>query len=623
MTKLGQKHRKQLKFKKAILTICFLLIPILFLHKVDSGDFFHNLNTGRNIFQHHNLPHFDDLTFSAYGKPWIAHSWGSGLVYYFIYKIFGYFGINILFSLLGLLSSIILYLTLGKLKSNFTLKIIFTLLAAAIASLRWPTRPEVLGTLFPICLIYFLLSRKKLSIYIPAFFWFWGIFYGASTLLGLAILVLWIISTKSFNKRALIIFTASVTTSTLNGYEFSSLFYIFKIPKVATNIGEWQPLIALINKNSLDLTLYYQYIVLTYSLFIILYIIAFTYTLVINFKLISKNSFLFAISFFAFAPLYSNRFIEQGVFLATPALAITVSNMPSKIRHGLIIISAILISLAIYTRANQQTIGLGLSQWPFQTKVTTYLKENNINGNIFSSQEIGSFLSWYLPNSKVFADTRDDLFIETDVVHDVKKLSAGIVNIFDITNKYGANIIIGRITSANIYKPVFYSNEWQILLITDGYFIATRKQDFPNINGRIDSIDPYLSPPTKSGKIEGAEAELNNLIKSDNKNTKAKLLLVDLKLAKGQAREAEIIFNSIPAPKNANIFDKIARQELAQRIYLQEHKCKQALQASKEVENLRKHKFIFSPNLQIPTNSDGLKGEYALMCAEYSLKIGL
>ncbi|MFI5205434.1 MAG: hypothetical protein ACHQVK_00690, partial [Candidatus Paceibacterales bacterium] len=124
---------------------------------------------------HHSLPYVDDLTFTAFGKPWVAHSWGAGLIFYFVYSLFGPNGIDVLFALFGALASLFLFLTLVYLKVDRKATLVFVWLAASIISLRWPTRPEVLGPLFLSMLVYFLTVQKKKLIFLPIFFWLWGI----------------------------------------------------------------------------------------------------------------------------------------------------------------------------------------------------------------------------------------------------------------------------------------------------------------------------------------------------------------------------------------------------------------------------------------------------------------
>jgi hypothetical protein len=249
---------------KALYLLFFLVVGVLFLHPINAGDFFHHLNTGRYIIQHWQLPYNDDLSFTAYGKPWVAYAWGSGLLFYVIVQLFGYQGISVLFALLGSLAGVFMFMTLKRLKIETNLALIFTLLACSLISVRWPTRPEVLGPFFVTALLFLLAGKKELSWRLPFFFLTWSIFYGSSVFLGMGILITFIVSQRLFSWKHLGILCACTLLGMLNGYGLSSFLYIFQIPKIASHVGEWLPLTTALNPNLPEVTLFYQIPFLVY-----------------------------------------------------------------------------------------------------------------------------------------------------------------------------------------------------------------------------------------------------------------------------------------------------------------------------------------------------------------------
>ena len=394
-------------------------------------------------------------------------------MYYFVFKFFGYWGISSLFAFFGLATSLLLFQLLKSLNVPILTSSILTLTATSIASFRWPSRPEIMGPFFTMVLIYLLVVKQKHLKLVPFIFLVWGIFYGASAFLGIGIFLFWILTSNSLNKKTSVIFATSVIFSLLNGYGLSSFFYIVQIRNIGPHIGEWLPLFATIYKAPPTVALFYRYIVIAYLLFTALYTISLLLMILKNRKIVINNLFLFGLSISIFAAFYMNRFISLAAFFATPTFGLIWLKSSRGIRKILLTGLILTCSLATVTRFNRIDFGSGLKESIFQTKIVDFMKTNNLKGNIFSSQEIGSFLNWYLPDSKVFVDTRDDLFLNTLVIEDLDSLARERIGIIEILNKYGANIIVGHITS-NIYKPIFSSESWKILLTTDEYFIAVK-----------------------------------------------------------------------------------------------------------------------------------------------------
>lgn len=582
---------------------------MLFLHPIDSGDLFHHLNTGRYITEKKQLPKYDNLTFTAYGKPWVAYAWGSGLVYYKTYNLFQYAGISTLIALLGVTASYFLFQTLIKLNLNPVISGTFTLFAASIASLRWPSRPEIMAAVFTSILIYYLTNAKKCLKFTPLLFFLWGIIYGSSAFLGIIIFLFWIIATNTLNKKTLSLFALSMIAAFLNGYGLSGFLYVFQIPKIGPRIGEWLPLLTTINKDLAVLAFSYQYIVLAYLIFTAIYTITIVTAIFKKHTVVYKNLFYFGISISIFAAFYMNRFINLTPFLAIPALAIIWIEINTLMKRIMFISILLVILLSAYLKLSQFSFELDLTDWPFQKKIIRYMKNNDLNGNVFSSQEIGSFLSWNLPNSKVFVDTRDDLFTQTSVLSDLDLLANKKINILEILDKHGANIIVGRTASGTIYKPVFYSNSWVLTFITDGYFIAVRKNSFPNIKNGISAVDITTNPPAKPGELDQAETEVTELIRLDNETLTNKLMLIEIKLAKGEPNEARSIFDSIKSDESLQLSD------LSARIYLSQNDCHNAKKSLGEIEAfIKKHKFIFYPTLKFPTEIARYSIEYQKKC---------
>ena len=177
-----------------IIEVIFFLLPgILFLHPVNRGDFFHHITTGRDIVATRSLPRIDTWTFTANGKPWIAHSWGAGVLFYFVHTLAGYDGISVLFAGIGVLTALFCYLSLKNLKVAWLIRLIIVFVTASIISLRWPSRPEVFGPFFVSFLLYLLpqIKDRRRAYLVPLIIWIWSIIYGSSVFLGIGIILIY------------------------------------------------------------------------------------------------------------------------------------------------------------------------------------------------------------------------------------------------------------------------------------------------------------------------------------------------------------------------------------------------------------------------------------------------
>lgn len=600
--------------------VCFFVIFLLFLHSINAGDFFHHLNSGKYVIEHFRLPYVDDLTFTAYGKPWVAYGWGSGVIYFIIYKVAGFPGISLLFAALGTLAAAFLFLTLRKLKTGFFPSLTLVFLAAAISSLRWPTRPEVMGAVFVSALIYFLTAGRKHFVFLPLFFWFWAVAYGASAFLGIIIFGFFLVVTKSWGRKSILIFGLSVVASTLNGYGLSSLLYIFQIPKIAPHVGEWLPLYKTLDSSIPDLVLFYQHIVLVYLLFVVLYVFSIVFLLIKKKEVIFANLFIFGLSTIIFAPFYTNRFINLAPFVAVPVLGIIYREAGGNVRKAILVGVLVIAFLGTWTRFTHFNFGLGLEPSPFQLEVTEFLRANKISGNIYASQEIGAFLSWQLSGSKVFVDTRDDLFTTTHVFEDIGTLNAGKLDIIALLNKYGANIVVGDIASGSLYQPLFYDDTWETVFLTDGYFVAVRKSLIGGDSGikTYEALDPFREPTVKPGKLKEAEEELTALTYGSPDLDENKIRLIEIKLLQDKVDEAKAIFSTIKTSyglKISDLYSKMEYLQLAGRLNMASGECDEAIVVFNKVDKLSKGQLIFFPGIRLPTRIDKYLGEYYLKCA--------
>ena len=457
--------------RNRILLSLFLLASFfLFLHPIDSGDFFHHIITGRFIMEHGSLPYNDTFTFSAYGKPWTAHSWGSGLLYYLVYQLAGIPGVTVFFAALGVATVGFLLLLAKKYTQLSTFIYAFVCLAGLLLSLYWPSRPLVWASLLSCVLLFLLSMYKKYHYVLPVFFFVWGLLYGSSSLLGIAMLGLFLLSKKDhWTKKNLLIFVLSFGTSCLNGYGLRSVFFgLFDSSSLQSQ--DWFPIYTVVGQQMLPAV---TYRILGYSVWVAL-VIVLLLQVYRNHKQFFKNHVFESLLVVGIlAPFLSFRYLPLVPIVSLPFIFLSAQLLTKKMTRVMAWTIAAVCLVFFLIRFSHYPTGVGIQDERSLTDVVRFMKQYRIVGNVFVSQDLGSYVSWTMPESKVFYDTRDDLFTKTNVFRDLTAVTTGSVPITTLLDRYQATIVIGRPNP--LFHPLTKSPRWKIIYFKDNYFVAVRR----------------------------------------------------------------------------------------------------------------------------------------------------
>ena len=79
--------------------------------------------------------------------PFQNHHWGSGVIFFIIWKLFGFVGLSLFFIFLNLWTFSIFFWLANK-KSNFPIAVLFAVLLIPLIGYRAEVRPEVFSYLF-------------------------------------------------------------------------------------------------------------------------------------------------------------------------------------------------------------------------------------------------------------------------------------------------------------------------------------------------------------------------------------------------------------------------------------------------------------------------------------------
>lgn len=575
--------------RRKIAALCVLIASFfLFLHPVNSGDFFHHLATGRDIVTTGKLPRTDTWTFTAFGKPWIAHSWGSGVVYYLIYTLAGYHGISVFFALIGVATVWLISLSSRSLLVGF--------MAAALLSLRWPSRPEVMAPFFSALLLFLMPRRIRLT---PILIWAWALLYGSSVFLGIILLTSYLLIHARRIKPLLWVVLLSLLAANANGYGWKSFFYIFFIPAIAGNVGEWLPVTRALDPANPGVALFYQYQVLVYGVFALG-----TIFLVLRYHA-DRFSRLLALS--VALPFFAVRFMNLTPVLAAPFL--------SSARTAKLLFLAIGIAAA-YVRIITYPIGTGLSDIPFASSSIRYLADHNVHGTIFASQELGGFLAWELPDSFIFYDTRDDLFVHTDVANDLARLHNGQTDLRTILRKYRADIVIADVDS-EIAAPLLYLTTWKLVHVSDNTMVLVRSPVAEAFGlTPLNALDPTKVPPAKSGSLNEAVAEQSRVL-SERPSPENRIRMAELLLARGETAQAMAIIDALSIEGFSGAAAPIVFLGLAEikaKFALAAGRCADAKTALMQADRYRLRPFLFSPTHELLSGANLYWGTYYTDC---------
>ena len=610
--------------QKTLLIGLIAFIFLLFLQPVSSSDLFHHLITGQDILSTQRLPYTDTHSYTAFGKPWVAHSWGAALLFTLTYLLTGYAGLSVLFALIGTAASLFLFLILRKRNVPPLLSYTLTLLAASIISLRWPGRPELLGPLFLVASVYLLTKAGKIKWWLIPFFWIWGILYGSSAFLGIATVLLFIVTTKQFSKTNFLILLGSVTASMLNGYGSASFFYIFQIPAIAPHVGEWSPILSTMNPQIPELVLFYQYPVILYVLFTVFCMATLLTQSFSKYKQIPNIFFYLLLSLSLFSPYYTSRFFNLAPLISLPIIGFLLTKSSVRIQRTSIAVILLLSCVGIFARFSIFPVGIGLARNSFPTNVAAFLVEKNLSGNVYATQELGGYLAFTNPQIKVFSDTRDDLYQPLGIFDELQEVSEGTIPLAALLSKYKTDIIVADLQNGQSFAPLLYSPSWSLVFITDGFMVLTTS-DITSKQNLITyhSLDPLRIPPAKPGQIKEAEKELRSIIRSSPTSTENTVRLIELLLAQGKNSDAKNLLAKTDLSGFYGARTPVIEMEnaiLKARILLANNECTLAYESLRKAISLRNNKLLLFQGMTLPSPVDLYLSQYYEQCEKDLIK---
>jgi hypothetical protein len=131
--------------------LVFVLLAAIFTMTaghITDPDFWWHLRTGQLIYETRAIPHADIFSFTAQGKEWVTHEWLAEVLIYAIYKLSGWGGLVVSFSLVMTAALWVAYRRAADVAPHPYVAGAAVLLGALATAPTWGVRPQMISFLF-------------------------------------------------------------------------------------------------------------------------------------------------------------------------------------------------------------------------------------------------------------------------------------------------------------------------------------------------------------------------------------------------------------------------------------------------------------------------------------------
>jgi len=417
----------------AMLASTLIVLAVLTVRsRFNDPDLWWHLRTGQIIWTNRAVPRTDLLSFTTGQHAWVPQEWLSQLSMYAAWRAGGYSGLMLWFCLAVAALLVIQYVSCSLYSGNAKVAFLGALVTWFFSTVGLAIRPQVVGFTFLVCELLILhlgRSRDRRWFYLlPVLFAIWVNSHG-SFLLGMIVLGT-VLVTGSFNvqagllqsrpsdpnRRRILLWSAALSVVALfaNPVGWPLLAYplrtIFDHRMQLDAVTEWQKL-------SFDDVRAFGMLGLAAAILLI--------ALVRRTVLYLDEIALLSVAF-GMAVLHQ-RFLFAWGIIAAPILCRQLADLwedysPARDR---ILPNAFLIA---------GSLGLAVAAFPSQSELSAQVRRGNpieavdfirtahlsshLTGRMLNEYVYGGYLSWALPEQKVFIDGRADVYAWTGVFAD-------------------------------------------------------------------------------------------------------------------------------------------------------------------------------------------------------------
>lgn len=494
--KLDRKKQKELFFNIVI----FLLIIFIAIRIPLDTDFWWHIRAGQLSLTNRSVVMEDLTSFSTGGANWINHSWLSQIIYFLIYQYTQNLGLMLFVATISVLCMWFVFI---RLKGNQIIKGFVILLCVLTTAVVWSPRPQLFSLLLFSVVSYLVyekgINSRKTILLMLLLFLIWGDLHAGFSM-GILFLILYfsgLVLDKFFadegseetKKKDLVmsgmlaLFSALVVMINPNGIGVWKVqFATISIPTLQNFIPEWA------SPNFHEL---YQQPFLWLWILLVLFLMInrtkYSFTEIIPLLVFGALGFIARRNYVYFAiiaiPILSKEidyFIDMYVKKRfdktnTRKFFTNLNKNPNPwISKGINLFLVMVMLLVIFGKVIYLSSPIVFDFYKNQfypIEAVDYIKENHLeNKRCLNSYAWGGYISWSLPEMKIFIDGRTDLYGEEiildwlDMIHAEnnweEKMESYEINCVLLENEYP---IVDKLIS-NSWRVVF-QDEKSILIL--------------------------------------------------------------------------------------------------------------------------------------------------------------
>ncbi len=367
------------------------------------SDTYWHLAAGRAMSQSGRVMLLDEFSHTNYGAPWPNYEWLSEVVFYQIYQWGGMPLLTALCALLAIGSFVLAWrLTRGPIVD----RVLLLALVLPLVTPGWSLRPQLFSLFFLPAAMHIVLQKRYLIL--PPLFALWANLHGAVAL-GMVVLVADFMTavvsrTNRLRSAAFVVLSFGATLLTPLGASFWPEIWRSVNRSRVNMITEWMP----------------PGLTVGYALFWLM-AAALVWLIVTRWQYLERREdrtvVVLAVLLLVLALRASRNVVPFGL-MATPAISILLwrrdvrrhpVNLPvnyvgTTVRAALFAVSLAAALLVVYQR---WTTTPQPADWaPMSRQAAMAIR--GCPGPIYNQYDVGGFIIWFVPEQKVFLDSRQD-----------------------------------------------------------------------------------------------------------------------------------------------------------------------------------------------------------------------
>jgi len=436
-------------YEKAVVALFFVSVFCYFTYPIKLGDFWWHINTGRWIWEHRALPHFDPFTYTTPHDSdprrllVLRGYWLAQIAFYALYKVFGYAGPILLKA--GTFAAIIFVLWKGLTEEG--LNPVFSLLLLAplpfIINEFEEVRPQIFSFLGALLVYRYCLKHRYRQLVLVMLVWA-NVHRGY--IIGMVIIAAFMAAevARYFSKKNSTNHAAFKPSMLWLGAALAASFINPNFTRALTvNMAELSNPATMKVSEYKSLWEYWQFVGNPALFYATVAFGAFSTAFVaLSFRSVRwHRAFLFI--GFTVAGLMAFRFsiffVLMTLAIASPFIAERLRGVSLRVKPGAAVLAIALSGVILFSAYNRSFARNGMIS-PVMAPVAAagYLSTVHVPGPVFNAYEYGGYLSWRLyPEYEMFIDPR---YLDFDALADYRE--AKNHDALPVLDKYGVNSVV-------------------------------------------------------------------------------------------------------------------------------------------------------------------------------------